>query len=92
MFVFEIGQPPNPKYIINFPTKQHWRAKSRMEDIGTGLMALVSEIRSRRIRSIAIPPLGSGLGGLDWRDVRPRVEAALCDLEEVKVVIYQPDA
>ena len=66
MFVFETGTLTNPKFIINFPTKRHWRGKSRIEDIESGLKALVEEIRQRGIRSIAIPPLGSGLGGLDW--------------------------
>jgi O-acetyl-ADP-ribose deacetylase (regulator of RNase III) len=90
MFVFETGELTNPRYIINFPTKRHWRGKSRMEDIESGLVALVKEIRARRIRSIAIPPLGSGLGGLDWKEVRPRIEAALRDLADVRVAIYEP--
>lgn len=64
MFVFETGQMFNPRYIINFPTKRHWRDKSRYEDIESGLKALVREVRQRKIRSIAVPPLGSGLGGL----------------------------
>jgi O-acetyl-ADP-ribose deacetylase (regulator of RNase III) len=63
MFVFETGELTNPRYIINFPTKRHWRGKSRIEDIKAGLAALVEEIQSRGIRSIAIPPLGCGLGG-----------------------------
>jgi O-acetyl-ADP-ribose deacetylase (regulator of RNase III) len=79
MFIFETGTMTNPKYIINFPTKRHWRGKSRMEDIEAGLKALVAEIETRRIRSLAIPPLGSGLGGLHWPDVRARIEAALRD-------------
>src|SRR5690242_6830780 len=66
MFVFETGRLLNPRYIINFPTKRDWRGKSRLEDIETGLAALAEEIRARGIRSIAVPPLGSGLGGLDW--------------------------
>src|SRR5215467_13634001 len=86
MFVFETRQLTNPKYIINFPTKRHWRGKSRMEDIDAGLTALAAEIRSRRVRSVAVPPLGSGLGGLDWREVRPRVEEALSDLEDLHVI------
>ena len=69
MFVFETGTFTNPKYIINFPTKRHWRGKSRMEDIDSGLVALAEEIRQQGIRSIAIPPLGSDLGGLNWGDV-----------------------
>ena len=65
VFVFETGEMLLPRYIINFPTKRHWRGKSRMEDIESGLGSLLEEIRSHGIRSIAIPPLGSGLGGLD---------------------------
>lgn len=84
MFVFETGKLTNPKYIINFPTKRHWRGKSRIEDIDAGLVALVNEIRSRNIHSVAIPPLGSGLGGLDWSTVRPRIENSLRALEDVK--------
>lgn len=90
MFVFETGRADNPRYIINFPTKRHWRGKSRIEDIEAGLDALVAEIRTRKIQSIAIPPLGAGLGGLDWRDVRPRIERALQSLQEVKVIVYEP--
>lgn len=90
MFVYEVGQLTTPRYIINFPTKRHWRGKSRIEDIESGLKALVSEIRQRGIRSIAIPPLGSGLGGLDWNDVRPRIEAAMRDLPDVRVRIFEP--
>src|SRR3954466_2301811 len=77
MFVFETGQLTNPRYIINFPSKRHWRGKSRVEDIDAGLVALRDEITRRGIRSIAIPPLGSGLGGLDWSAVKPRIVAAL---------------
>jgi len=90
MFVFETGLLGNPKYIVNFPTKRHWRGKSRIEDIETGLEALVGEIRKCGIRSIAVPPLGSGLGGLDWRLVRPRIEAALSTLGGVRAVIFEP--
>ena len=90
MFVFETGELTNPRYIINFPTKRHWRGKSRLEDIDTGLKDLVDVLRERKIRSIAIPPLGSGLGGLNWAEVKPRIEAALAPLAEVKVTIYGP--
>ena len=74
MFVYERHRLDTPRFIINFPTKRHWRGKSRMEDIDAGLIDLVRVIRERKIRSIAIPPLGSGLGGLDWRQVRPRIK------------------
>ncbi len=90
MFVFETGRLTNPRYIINFPTKRHWRGKSRMEDIEAGLEALVGEIRSRGIRSVALPPLGAGLGGLNWTEVRPRIERAMADLADVEVVVFEP--
>lgn len=73
MFSYQTRYFGNPKYIINFPTKRHWKAKSRTEDIDSGLKALVAEVRKRGIRSIAIPPLGCGLGGLNWDEVRPKI-------------------
>lgn len=91
MFVYETGML-GPKYIVNFPTKRHWRGKSRIEDIESGLRALTAEIRDRGIRSIAIPPLGAGLGGLNWADVRPRIENALRGIEDLRVVIFEPNA
>jgi len=90
MFVYGFDGFANPRYIINFPTKRHWRGKSRMEDIETGLEALAGEIGARGIRSIAIPPLGSGLGGLEWVVVRQRIEQALADLNDVRIIIFEP--
>lgn len=90
MFVFETGQLANPRYIINFPTKRHWRGASRMEDIESGLEALVETMREKGIQSIAIPPLGSGLGGLDWNLVMPKIEQAMTALADVRVLIYEP--
>lgn len=90
MFVYETHALTNPHFIINFPTKRHWRGKSRMEDIDAGLKALAEEIRKRGIRSIAIPPLGSGLGGLNWSDVRPRIEEALRGFNQLAIIIYEP--
>ena len=92
MFVFETGKLTNPRYIINFPTKRHWRGKSHMEDIDSGLRALAQEIRARHIRSIAIPPLASALGGLPWAEVAPRIEAVLSEIEDVEAVIFNPDS
>jgi O-acetyl-ADP-ribose deacetylase (regulator of RNase III) len=92
MFVFETGTLGNPKFIVNFPTKRHWRGKSRMEDIDSGLKALVEEVRNRGIRSIAIPPLGSGLGGLNWAEVRPRIEAALRGVNDLHVIVFEPNS
>ena len=90
MFVYESRAMTNPRYIINFPTKRHWRGKSRMEDIDSGLADLAQEIKRRKIRSIAIPPLGSNLGKLDWADVRPRIESVLEALDGVDVVLFEP--
>ncbi len=90
VFVFETGGMVPPRYIINFPTKRHWRGKSRLEDIESGLESLAGEIRARGIRSIAIPPLGSGLGGLHWPQVRTRMEATLSVLDDVEIVIFEP--
>ena len=90
MFVFETGRLTNPRYIVNFPTKRHWRGQSRMEDIEAGLAALVAEIRRRGIRSIALPPLGAGLGGLDWLAVRERIARALGELPEVHTIVFEP--
>ena len=91
MFVHETGQLTNPRLIVNFPTKRHWRGKSRMEDIEAGLKALAETVRQYHIQSIAIPPLGSGLGGLDWAEVKPRIEAAMAQLPDVRVILFAPE-
>lgn len=90
MFIFKTGNLFNPKYIINFPTKRHWREKSKMEDIEDGLKALVKEIKTMKIQSIAIPSLGCGLGGLDWKSVRLLIEKALLELSDIKILLYAP--
>jgi O-acetyl-ADP-ribose deacetylase (regulator of RNase III) len=90
MLVFDTGLLAGPRYIINFPTKRHWRGKSRMEDIDAGLPALVEEIKKRRIRSVAVPPLGCGLGGLDWNKVRPKIVRAFEDLPDMRVLVFEP--
>ena len=90
MFVVPTGQLTGPRYIINFPTKRHWRSKSRIEDIESGLESLALAIRERGIRSIAIPALGSDLGGLKWSDVRSRIECALGDFDNVQIVVFAP--
>lgn len=92
MFVFETGALTNPKYIINFPTKRHWRGKSRMEDIDSGLRALAKVIQERDIHSIAIPPLGSGLGGLKWAEVRPRIEQTLREFNNLYAIVFEPNS
>ena len=91
VFVHETGQLTNPRFIINFPTKRHWRDKSRFEDIEAGLRSLRQEVQARNIRSVAVPALGCGLGGLNWADVRPRIERQLSQLQGVRVVVFEPE-
>jgi O-acetyl-ADP-ribose deacetylase (regulator of RNase III) len=90
MFVFDTGQLTGPRYIVNFPTKQHWRSRSRLSDIEKGLEDLRAIISERSIKSIAVPALGCGNGGLDWRDVYPKIIDELGDLDDVDVVVYPP--
>ena len=90
MLVHELAALTNPRFIINFPTKRHWKANSRIDDIKSGLKALIDEVRSRNIRSIAVPPLGCGLGGLNWADVRPLIETAFAEVPDVRVLVYEP--
>ncbi len=89
-FVFETRQMTNPRYIINFPTKRHWRGKARLGDIEAGLQAVADEIRALGIRSVALPPLGTGLGGLNWAEVRARIEETLGTFADVRVVLFEP--
>lgn len=90
MFVTETGELMGPRWIVNFPTKQHWRGKSQMAWIIEGLNDLRRFIEQHHVQSIAIPPLGAGNGGLDWADVKPHVEQALGDLEGVDIRVYEP--
>jgi O-acetyl-ADP-ribose deacetylase (regulator of RNase III) len=88
--VHETQQIILPKYIINFPTKRHWKGASKIEDITLGLVDLKKVIGDYNINSIAIPPLGAGLGGLDWQIVKGEIVAALGEIGDVKVIIYEP--
>jgi len=90
MFVFPTGRMVNPRYIINFPTKRHWRGRSRLEDIETGLEALLEEVRRLDIRSIAVPPLGCGNGALAWHVVRPMIVSAFERVPDIRVLLYPP--
>lgn len=91
MLVVPTHRLENPKFIINFPTKRHWKGKSRLEDIDAGLSDLVRVIREEKIQSIAVPPLGCGNGGLEWSTVLPKIEKALAQVPEVQVFIYAPE-
>ena len=88
MFVTRNEEFFGPRWIINFPTKKGWRANSRLEWIG--LRDLVRTIEEKRIKSIAIPPLGCGNGGLDWNEVRPLIEAAIDGIDDLEAVVYEP--
>jgi len=90
MHVWDSQLLRGPRYIINFPTKRHWRGKSRMEDIDAGLVALVETIRKHQIESVAVPPLGCGFGGLSWGEVKPRIERAFAELPDVRVLVFEP--
>jgi O-acetyl-ADP-ribose deacetylase (regulator of RNase III) len=92
MFIFETEEMTNPRYIINFPTKRHWRGNSKIEDIESGLLALKEDIKRLNIKSIALPPLGSGLGGLPWAGTRERILQAFEDLVDVDILVYEPHA
>jgi O-acetyl-ADP-ribose deacetylase (regulator of RNase III) len=92
MFTVPTGHFYNPKFIINFPTKRHWKGTSRIEDIEAGLKSLIAEVKKLKIQSIAVPPLGCGNGGLDWQQVRPLIEAAFAQVPDVRVLLYAPQA
>jgi O-acetyl-ADP-ribose deacetylase (regulator of RNase III) len=90
MFIHRTGMMMNPRYIINFPTKRHWRGRSRMEDIDAGLVSLIEDVQRLGIVSIAVPPLGCGNGGLAWAKVRPKIVAAFTALPDVRVLLFDP--
>ena len=90
IFVTEGDSLAGPQWILHFPTKRHWRQPSKIEWIRDGLRDLVQVIHTRRIQSVALPPLGCGSGGLDWYVVRREIEAALDAIPNVDVLIYEP--
>jgi O-acetyl-ADP-ribose deacetylase (regulator of RNase III) len=90
IFVTETGQF-FPRYIINFPTKKHWRLPSRYEWIDAGLRSLKEWLSHNEIQSIAIPPLGSGNGKLDWARVKVMIQDALKEFEnKLEIVVLEP--
>lgn len=91
MFVFDSGLIGYRRYVINFPTKGHWRANSKISDIRAGLTDLVKVVRERQITSVAVPALGCGNGGLDWNEVRPAIEQAFSELPDVRVLLFPPE-
>ncbi len=93
MFVFDNNDfldAGKHRYLINFPTKQHWRSRSKIEYVQDGLVDFIKQVHELGIKSVAVPPLGCGNGGLDWADVRPLIEEAVAKLPEVHFVIFGP--
>ena len=90
MHIYETGSFIGPKYIINFPTKRHWKGKSKIEDVSAGLDALREAIKDYELESIAVPPLGCGNGGLAWNVVRKLIEEKLRELDEVNIEVFEP--
>lgn len=90
MSIYDNGAIRKPHFIINFPTKRHWKGNSLLEDIDAGLDALIADVKRLGITSIAVPPLGCGLGGLDWAVVRPKIEHAFEKVPYVSVFLYAP--
>ncbi len=80
----------SPRFIINFPTKRHWRQPSKLEYVRDGLRDLIAQVQRLNIQSIAVPPLGCGNGGLEWAAVRPLILGAFAAAPEVRVVLFEP--
>jgi len=90
MYTVELHAMTGPRYVINFPTKDHWKARSKIKDIDAGLDDLVRVIRELGIKSIAVPPLGAGNGGLPWGEVEPLIYQKLGALSDVDVILFTP--
>jgi O-acetyl-ADP-ribose deacetylase (regulator of RNase III) len=90
VMVWATGAAVGPRFIVNFPTKRHWRSPSHMDYIEKGLVDLVRVVQERGITSLAVPPLGAGNGGLPWARVRAAIAAALGPLQDVEVLVYEP--
>jgi O-acetyl-ADP-ribose deacetylase (regulator of RNase III) len=90
MFIYDLGEWEKPRYIINFPTKEHWRGDSKLEYIEQGLRDLVKQAKRLRIESISLPPLGCGNGGLEWDDVKKLIVAAFKNHPDIHVTLFEP--
>lgn len=92
IFVYHLtnNATTKPQYIINFPTKNHWKEKSKLSYIKEGLIDLINFIKENNIQSIAIPPLGCGNGGLKWEIVKPLIESAFLSLQNIDVRLFEP--
>lgn len=91
MFITQTGELLGPRWIVNFPTKQHWRNPAQMAWIQDGLQDLRAWLQAQQVSSIAIPPLGAGNGGLPWPEVKQAIETALGDLD-IDILLYEPSS
>lgn len=89
MFVTEVRELDGPRWVVNFPTKKHWRAPSQLAWIVEGLQDLRRFLVEQQVKSIAIPPLGAGNGGLEWAEVREQIETVLGDLD-IEILVFEP--
>lgn len=90
MFITQPSELDGPRWIVNFPTKQHWRSPSKLEWVTEGLQDLRKFLIDNKVKSIAIPPLGAGNGGLDWETVKLEIERALGDLADIEITVFEP--
>ncbi|MEI6483281.1 MAG: macro domain-containing protein [Betaproteobacteria bacterium] len=90
MFITEPAELDGPRWIVNFPTKQHWRSPSQLKWVIEGLQDLRLFLIENGVQSIAIPPLGAGNGGLDWELVKPEIQRALGDLHNIDIIVFEP--
>lgn len=90
MFIHDLGEWAKPRFIVNFPTKVHWRGDSKLEYVEDGLRDLVKQVKRLGIKSISLPPLGCGNGGLDWDEVRELIFAAFRDHPDISVNLFEP--
>ncbi|WP_081878308.1 type II toxin-antitoxin system antitoxin DNA ADP-ribosyl glycohydrolase DarG [Nocardia brasiliensis] len=92
MFVSSIEQLDGARWVINFPTKRHWRSPSKLEYIESGLDDLKRVLIEYGINTVAIPPLGAGNGGLSWAEVEPLIRRKLSGMEGVRVLLFSPSS
>lgn len=75
--------------VLNFPTKRHWKQNSILSDVEEGLKYLAQNYALMGISSLALPPLGCGLGALRWPDVKNLINKYLGDIEDLDVYVYE---
>ena len=87
--VTAVNELDGPRWIVNFPTKRHWRSPSQMAWVTEGLHDLRRFLIENHVKSVAVPPLGAGNGGLKWPEVREQIVDVLSDLD-VDILVFEP--